>query len=133
MKFTAKRIYTDRIIVGADLRTATAERQEIMNSLIRLKKACMPEDIMRLGAEDINQIWREAKFRAVMFNAAISVVSRNDAFKSIHRHYTTRKDNPLKKKQSIVAISCKLIRVFFAILAKGAKYDEYSEVSHRYL
>ena len=45
-------------------------------------------------------------------------------FKSIHRHYTTRKDNLLKKKQSIVVINCKLLRVFFAILAKSAKYDE---------
>ena len=31
--------------------------------------------------------------------------------------------NPLKKKQSVIAISCKLIRVFYAILTKGAIYD----------
>ena len=90
--------------IYADLRTATAERQEIMNSLIRLKnqisrwisiyfpeyadvygniesessimllkKACIPEDIMRLGAEGINQIWREAKLRAVGIKRATSL------------------------------------------------------------
>ena len=34
-----------------------------------------------------------------------------------------RANNPLKKKQSVIAISCKLIRVFYAILANGVTYD----------
>ncbi len=38
-------------------------------------------------------------------------------------YYTTRANNPLKKKQSVIAISCKLIRVFYAILANGVTYD----------
>ena len=35
-----------------------------------------------------------------------------------------RKDNPLKKKQALTAICCKMIRIFFTILSKGIKYDE---------
>ena len=31
--------------------------------------------------------------------------------------------NPLKGKQSKVALCCKLIRVFYAILTKGVEYD----------
>ena len=40
-----------------------------------------------------------------------------------------RANNPLKKKQSVIAISCKLIRVFYAILAKGVTYDAQKLIS----
>ena len=64
-----------------------------------------------------------SKLRAVLFNAAIPLIATNPEFKSLHEYYTTRADNPLKKKQSVIAISCKLIRVFYAILANGVTYD----------
>ena len=64
-----------------------------------------------------------SKLRAVLFNAAIPLVAKNPEFRALHEYYTTRADNPLKKKQSLIAISCKLIRVFYAILAKGVTYD----------
>lgn len=51
------------------------------------------------------------------------LVGKNEAFKSIHSYYTTRQNNPLKKKQSLIAITCKMIRVFFAILTKNEVYD----------
>ena len=31
--------------------------------------------------------------------------------------------NPLKKMQSLIAVACKLIRVFHVILTKGISYD----------
>ena len=37
--------------------------------------------------------------------------------------------NPLKKKQSLIALSCKLIRVFYAILSKGIAYDSTKLIS----
>ena len=52
-----------------------------------------------------------SKLRAVLFNAAIPLIAKNPEFKSLHEYYTTRANNPLKKKQSVIAISCKLIRV----------------------
>ena len=64
-----------------------------------------------------------SKLRAVLFNAAIPLIAKNPEFKSLHEYYTTRANNPLKKKQSVIAISCKLIRVFYAILANGVTYD----------
>jgi hypothetical protein len=38
-------------------------------------------------------------------------------------YYTTRPDNPLKKMQSLIVIACKILRVIFAILSTGQKYD----------
>ena len=70
-----------------------------------------------------------SKLRAVLFNAAIPLIAKNPEFKSLHEYYTTRANNPLKKKQSVIAISCKLIRVFYAILAKGVTYDAQKLIS----
>ena len=44
-------------------------------------------------------------------------------FKEIHSYYRTREKNPLKKMQSVIAVACKLIRIFYMILTKGADYD----------
>lgn len=63
------------------------------------------------------------KLRTLLFRVTISLISLNDEFSSIYRYYIERKNNPLKKKQAIIAISCKLIRVFFVILNKEVKYD----------
>ena len=61
--------------------------------------------------------------RYVLYEAAISLVGKNAEFKEIHEYYRTRKENPLKKMQSVVAVACKIIRVFYTILTKGVDYD----------
>lgn len=63
------------------------------------------------------------RLRYLLFEAAISVVGKNEEFRQIHEYYTTRDKNPLKKLQSLIAVSCKLIRVFHVILTKGVSYD----------
>lgn len=63
------------------------------------------------------------RLRYLLFEAAISVVGKNEEFRQIHEYYTTRDKNPLKKMQSLIAVSCKLIRVFHVILTKGVSYD----------
>lgn len=63
------------------------------------------------------------RLRYSLYEAAISVIAYNPEFKEIHCYYTTRTQNPLKKMQSVIAIACKLIRVFYAILKKGVEYD----------
>lgn len=64
-----------------------------------------------------------ARLRAILFQAVMPLVSKNQEFREIHRYYTTRSKNPLNKKQSLIALSCKLIRVFYALLTKGSAYD----------
>jgi transposase len=51
------------------------------------------------------------------------LLSKNEEFRALHQYYTTRKDRPLKKMQSLVALSNKLIRIFYAILTKNIAYD----------
>ena len=63
------------------------------------------------------------RLRYALYEAAISVIGKNPEFKSIHKYYLTRTKNPLKKMQSVIAIACKLIRIFYMILTKGNDYD----------
>ena len=59
----------------------------------------------------------------MLYEAAISVIGKNGEFREIHRYYQTREKNPLKKMQSVIAVACKVLRVFYTILTKGVDYD----------
>ena len=59
----------------------------------------------------------------------MSLVAKNPEFRELHNYYTTRRLNPLKKMQSLMAVAAKLIRVFYAMLTKGADYDPQKMVS----
>lgn len=63
------------------------------------------------------------KLRALLFKAIMPMVAKNKEFKALHQYYTTRTNNPLKKKQSLIALCCKLIRVLYAIGIKGIAYN----------
>lgn len=64
-----------------------------------------------------------SRLRSLLFLAAMALTAKNQEFKELHQYYTTRNQNPLKKKQSIILLSCKLIRVFYALITKGIKYN----------
>jgi hypothetical protein len=63
------------------------------------------------------------RLRYLLFEATMPLVAKNAEFRELHRYYTTREVNPLKKMQSLMAVACKLIRVFYAMLTKGVSYD----------
>ena len=63
------------------------------------------------------------RLRYVLYEAAISLIARNEEFKEVHRYYRTRKEKPLKKMQSVIAVACKVLRIFYTILTKGVTYD----------
>lgn len=47
-----------------------------------LEKACLPADVLTMGDDSINALWREAKLKAVGINKATRLV---DADKKQHR------------------------------------------------
>ena len=63
------------------------------------------------------------KLRALLFKAIMPMVAKNKEFKALHQYCTTHTKNPLKKKQSLIALCCKLIRVLYAIGTKGVSYN----------
>lgn len=63
------------------------------------------------------------KLRSLLYRVVIPLVAKNNEFRQLHEYYTTRQDNPLKKKQSMIALTCKLIRIFYALGKKQVEYD----------
>lgn len=63
------------------------------------------------------------RLRYVLYELALTTIGKNAEFKELYRYYTERKVNPLKKMQSVIAVACKIIRVFYAILKNGVDYD----------
>lgn len=63
------------------------------------------------------------RLRWCVYQLAISLISNNSDFAAIHAYYTTRAENPLKKMQSLIAVGCKALRVFYKILTTGIPYD----------
>lgn len=63
------------------------------------------------------------RLRYALYEAAISVIGKNKEFKEIYDYYRMRNKNPLKKMQAVIAVACKLIRIFYMILTKGVAYD----------
>jgi len=63
------------------------------------------------------------RLRYLLFEVAMSLVGKNAEFRELHHYYTTRRINPLKKMQSLIAVACKAIRVFHAILTQGVSYN----------
>lgn len=63
------------------------------------------------------------RLRFWLFQAAKSAVAHAEEFKELHKYYTTRPNNPLKKMQSLIVIACKLLRIIYTILKKGTVYD----------
>ncbi|MGM1047648.1 MAG: IS110 family transposase [Bacillota bacterium] len=64
-----------------------------------------------------------SRLRALLFRAVMPMVASNPEFKALHRCLTTRNQNPLKKKQSIVALCGKLIRVLHTLGTKQKVYN----------
>jgi len=64
-----------------------------------------------------------SRLRALLYKYIMPLVAKNQEFKALHHYYTTRAQNPLKKKQSLIALCCKLIRLLFALGKKNTPYD----------
>ena len=69
------------------------------------------------------------KLRKILYQVMIPLLARNEEFRKIYDYYVTRVQNPLKRRQAMVAVSCKLIRVFYAVLTKGVDYDRIKMMS----
>ena len=69
------------------------------------------------------------RLRYLLFEVAMSLVSKNEEFAQLHLYYTTRRINPLKKMQSLMAVACKLIRIFYVMLTKQVDYDPQKMIS----
>ncbi|MFR7384697.1 MAG: transposase [Anaerostipes sp.] len=59
------------------------------------------------------------KLRKIIYQVVLPLIRSNQEFGSIYDYYRKRIKNPLKGRQAMIAVGCKLIRVFFAIMTEG--------------
>lgn len=119
-------------IKGIGLRTVSVAVAEIGNigrfdNAKQLQKlaglAIVSDDSGKHNGESRISYRGRKRLRYALYEMALSAVGKNSDFRELHRYYTERTKNPLKKMQSLIAVSCKLIRVMYAILTKGVTYD----------
>lgn len=63
------------------------------------------------------------KLRKIIYQVVLPLIRSNQEFGSIYDYYRKRIKNPLKGRQAMIAVGCKLIRVFFAIMTKGVVFN----------
>ena len=62
------------------------------------------------------------QLRSILYKMAFTMVGQNAEMKELYNYLTTRKDNPLKKKQALVVVSKKIITVIYSLLKKQETY-----------
>ena len=77
----------------------------------------------RRGTSEITKRGRP-RLRHVLYLIVLEQLKRAaPGWHQLHKYYTGRKDNPLKKMQSVTALCCKLLRVVWAMLKHGTLFD----------
>lgn len=64
------------------------------------------------------------RLRTLLFRVMMPLIRHNKAFRALHEYYTTRPVNPLRKKQSIVVLCGKLLKIVYAVCVKQQAFDE---------
>ncbi len=63
------------------------------------------------------------KLRRVMYEAARSWMTWDETISGLFLYYRNRAVHPLGSMQAKIAVECKVIRIFYAILKHGCDYD----------
>ncbi|QWC23821.1 IS110 family transposase [Bacillus haikouensis] len=64
------------------------------------------------------------RLRTILYQVARPLAFHNKGFKALHNYYKHRRNNPLKGKQSYVALARKLIKILFAMGTRKCAFSE---------
>ena len=64
-----------------------------------------------------------AGLRSILYLMACNMVSKNNEIKELYKYLTTRKENPLKKKQALIAVEGKIIQIIYTLAIKNKRYE----------
>ena len=119
-------------IKGLGIRTVTGILAEI-GDITRFTEARQIQKLAGLALVEDSSGKHEGKtiiskrgrkrLRYQLYQAALVLVGQNREFRQVYEYYITRERNPLKKMQALMAVACKLLRVLYAMVTKGVKYD----------
>ena len=114
----------DSTIVDLLAEIGSFSHYENPRQLIKLAGLTLRENSsgMHKGQKRISKRGRRG-LRALLFRVMMPMVRHNEAFKQLHEYYTTRQVNPLRKKQSMVVLCGKLLKVLHGITTKHQAFD----------
>lgn len=114
----------DTTIVDLLAEIGSFSHYEDPRQLIKLAGLTLRENSSGLhkGQKRISKRGRR-KLRALLFRVMMPMILHNPAFKKLHEYYTNRQINPLRKKQSIVVLCGKLLKVLHGISTKHKVFD----------
>lgn len=75
------------------------------------------------GRKHISKRGRK-RLRNILFKVIVPLIRHNEGFKRLHEYYTTRQQNPLRGKQSMVVLCGKLLKVLHGICRKKVNFNE---------
>lgn len=61
--------------------------------------------------------------RSILYKMAFTMVNSNKEIKELYTYLTTRKENQLKKKQAMIAVTGKILQIIYAVVTKNEKYE----------
>lgn len=64
-----------------------------------------------------------AMLRNLLYQVAVVMVSKNKEIKALYTYLKTRRENPLEKKQALIVVAVKVIKIIFALVKKKEEYD----------
>lgn len=74
------------------------------------------------GATPISRKGR-SRMRTLLYFAAMRLVQQDDAFATRHHHFQQRACHPLTPKQSLTALSAKMLHILWALIQQRCLYD----------
>ncbi|ATP40054.1 IS110 family transposase [Solibacillus sp. R5-41] len=75
------------------------------------------------GQKHISKRGRK-RLRHILFKVIVPLIRHNLAFKQLHEYYTTRNQNPLRGKQSMVVLCGKFLKILHGICKKKVYFNE---------
>ncbi len=83
------------------------------------------------GQKHISKRGRK-RLRYILFKVIVPLIRHNKGFKQLHEYYTTRQQNPLRGKQSMVVLCGKLLKVLHGICKKKVHFNEQNMIKDLY-
>lgn len=88
------------------------------------KGACLKRAKKLLGAAEVSiGVTAGAVLRNILYQAALVMMAKSKEMKLLHHYLTDRKENPLCKKQALVVITIKIIKIVLTLVNKGQMYE----------
>ncbi|WP_410796828.1 transposase [Niallia circulans] len=70
-----------------------------------------------IGQKRISKRGRR-KLRALLYRAVLPLIRNNETFYDLYHYYISRKENPLKKKEALVVLCNKMLKIFHDFVSK---------------